>query len=142
MAFSTYLADRILGWVRGTTFPAALSNVFISLHTGNPGDNGVNFDVTTQVTGSANRVGVGSGTFSSPATPGGGGRQITNNNVVQITTNAGVSAGTTQTVTHFGIWNSATGGDFLASGELTSSVAVQNGDTVQFNVGALAIRVI
>jgi hypothetical protein len=68
----------------------------------------------------------------------GGGFQITNNNSVQITTNA---SGTV-TVTHFGIWDAVTGGNFLASGALTSSVDVVSGDTVQFNAGALAIRLV
>ena len=46
------------------------------------------------------------------------------------------------TVTHFGVWDQASGGNFLASGQLTSSVDVELGDTVQFNIGAMAVRVV
>lgn len=140
MAFSQYLADKILTWVKGTTFPTALSNVYISIHTGNPGVNGTSNDVTSTVTGSANRTAVASSAFTAAGNASGGGREITNTGVVQITTNAANAS--IQTITHFGVWDAATSGNFLASGELTSSVGVQAGDTVQFNVGALAIRVV
>lgn len=140
MAFSQYLADRILTWVKGVSFPAALSNVFISIHTANPGVNGTESDATLSVTGTANRTQVPSADFSAAGNASGGGREITNSNVVQITNNA--TNGATVTLTHFGVWDAATGGNFLASGELTTAIGVQAGDTVQFNVGAMAIRVI
>lgn len=140
MAFSQYLADRILTWVKGVAFPTALSNVYISIHTSNPGVNGTENDATQTVTGSSNRTAVASSAFSATGNAAGGGREITNSNVVQITTNA--ANGATQTITHFGVWDAATSGNFLASGELTTPVGVQAGDTVQFNVGAMAIRVI
>lgn len=140
MAFSQYLADRILTWVKGVSFPTALTNVFISIHTANPGVNGTENDATLSVTGTANRTQVPSTDFSAAGNASGGGREITNSNVVQITNNA--TNGATVTLTHFGVWDAATGGNFLASGELTTAIGVQAGDTVQFNVGAMAIRVI
>ncbi len=70
----------------------------------------------------------------------GGGFQITNSGVCQITTSAQNSSGAT--VTHFGIWDAASSGNFLASGSLTTNVDVQLGDTVQFNAAAMAIKVI
>lgn len=138
MAFSQYLADKILVWVKGTTFPAALSTVYVQLHSGDPGTAGTNNVVQSTVTGSANRTSIATSTFSSVTSATGGGFQITNNSSVQITTNASGSA----TVTHFGVWDAVTGGNFLASGTLTSSVDVVNGDTVQFNAGALSIRLV
>lgn len=140
MAFSQYLADRILTWVKGVSFPSALTNVYISIHTGNPGVNGTENDATLSVTGTANRTTVATSAFSAAGNAAGGGREITNSNVVQITTNA--ANGATVTITHFGIWDAVTSGNFLASGELTAPVGVLLGDTVQFNVGAMAIRVI
>lgn len=138
MAFSQYLADKILTWVKGTTFPTALSTVYISLHSGDPGTAGANNNVQATITGSANRTSVTTSTFSTVGAAPGGGFQITNNNAVQITTNAAGSA----TVTYFGVWDAVTGGNFLASGQLTTSVDVVGGDTVQFNAGALAIRLV
>jgi hypothetical protein len=140
MAFSQYLADKVLNWFKNTAFPTALSNVFISIHTGDPGSLGTSSDVTTAVTGSATRASVASSAFTSAANASGGGREITNTGVVQITTSA--TNVSTQTITHFGVWDASTGGNFLASGTLTSPVGVQTGDTVQFNIGAMAIRVV
>jgi hypothetical protein len=138
MAFSQYLADKILVWVKGTTFPTALSTVFVSLHSGDPGTAGTSNNVQSTITGSANRTSVTTSTFSTVGSAPGGGFQITNNNSVQITTNAAAGA----TVTYFGVWDAVTGGNFLASGQLTTSVDVVAGDTVQFNAGALAIRLV
>lgn len=140
MAFSQYLADRVLNWFKASAFPTALSNVYISIHTGDPGASGTSSDVTVAVTGSSSRTAVASSAFTSPGNASGGGREVTNTSVVQITTSATNVA--TQTITHFGVWDAATSGNFLASGVLTSPVGVQTGDTVQFNVGALAIRVL
>lgn len=138
MAFSQYLADKILIWIKGTTFPTALSTVYISLHSSDPGTAGTNGDVQLTVTGSADRTSVTTSTFSSVGSAPGGGFQVTNNNPVQITASATGGA----TITHFGVWDAVTGGNFLASGSLTASVGVVIGDTVQFNAGALAIRLV
>lgn len=138
MAFSQYLANNILTWIKGTTFPAALSNVYISLHSGDPGTAGTANNVQSTITGSANRTAVATSSFGTVGAAGGGGFQITNSASVQITTNASAGA----TVTYFGVWDAVTGGNFLASGALTTSVDVVTGDTVQFNAGALAIRLV
>lgn len=140
MAFSQYLASQILNWVRGNAFATALNNVFVTIHTGDPGTAGTSNDTTSNVTGSANRVSVASGAFSAVGSATGGGFQITNTGTVQLTTNA-VNA-TPVSITHFGLWDAQTGGNFLASGTLTTAVDVQSGDTVQFNIGAMAVRVV
>lgn len=138
MAFSQYLADKILIWVKGTTFPSALSNVYISLHSADPGTAGSNSNVQLTITGSNNRTQVAGSGFSAVGSAPGGGFQITNSAPVQVTTNASGSA----TVTYFGVWDAITGGNFLASGQLVTAVDVVSGDTVQFNGGALAIRLV
>ncbi len=140
MAFSQYLATKILSWVKNSTFPNALSNVYVSVHTADPGTAGTNNDVTASIKGSPTRTAIASTTFSSVSPSSGGGYEITNSIVSQITTSAQNTAGTT--VTHFGIWDAATTGNFLASGTLTTPVDVQQGDTVQFNSGAMAIKVV
>lgn len=139
MAFSQYLATQILSWVKGSAFPTALSNVYVSIHTGDPGTAGTSNDVTATVVG-GNRVAVSSSAFSSVGSAGGGGFQITNTGVVQMTASA-VNV-VTQSLTHFGIWDAASSGNFLASGSLSASVDVATGDTVQFNIGAMAIKVV
>lgn len=140
MAFSQYFATQVLNWVKGSPFPTALSNVYISLHSADPGTAGTNADETNAITNSSNRTTISSSALGAIASATGGGFEITNTGVVQLTTSA---ANTTAiTVTHFGVWDAATGGNFLASGQLTSSVDVELGDTVQFNISAMAIRVV
>ena len=140
MAFSQYLATKVLGFYKNSAFPTALTNVYVSLHTADPGVAGTNNDATASIRGNSTRVAIAATAFSSVGAAGGGGFQITNSGVCQITTSAQNSSGTT--VTHFGVWDSASSGNFLASGSLTTNVDVQLGDTVQFNAGAMAIKVI
>ena len=140
MAFSQYLATKFLSWYKNSSFPTALTNVYVSLHTADPGTAGTNNDSTASIIGNATRVGIAATGFSSVGAAGGGGFQVTNSGVCQITTSAQNSSGVT--VTHFGLWDAATSGNFLASGSLTTNVDVQLGDTVQFNSGAMAIKVI
>ena len=140
MAFSEYLATKVLSFYKNSTFPTALANVYVSLHNGDPGTAGTSNDVTNSIKGSATRVGIAAANFSAVGAASGGGFEITNSNVCQITTSAQNSSGIT--VSFFGVWDAATSGNFLASGTLTTNVDVQLGDTVQFNSGAMAIKVI
>tara|TARA_B100000212_G_scaffold337381_1_gene312134 strand:- start:11073 stop:11495 length:423 start_codon:yes stop_codon:yes gene_type:complete len=140
MAFSQYFATQVLSWVKGSPFPTALTNVYITLHSSDPGDAGSNGDVTSTITGTTNRTQISSAALGSVAGASGGGFEITNTGVVQLTTSANNTSPIT--VTHFGVWDAASGGNFLASGQLTSSVDVEVGDTVQFNIGAMAVRVV
>lgn len=137
MPFSQYLSTAVLDWFKGTSFPAAGSNLFISVHTADPGVSGTSADVTASIRGVAGRVSVSGSSFTAP-TAGGGGFQIQNTNIIQITASA--ANGGTIRVTHFGIWSADSGGNFLCSGALTAGVDVLNGDTVQFNANALTIR--
>tara|TARA_B100001758_G_scaffold97541_1_gene83406 strand:+ start:26317 stop:26739 length:423 start_codon:yes stop_codon:yes gene_type:complete len=140
MAFSQYFATQVLSWVKGAPFPTALSNVYISLHSADPGVSGTNADETAAITNTANRTTIASSALGAVSGASGGGFEITNTGVVQLTTSA--SNSNAITVTHFGVWDAASGGNFLASGQLTSSVDVELGDTVQFNIGAMAVRVV
>ena len=140
MAFSQYFANEILTWIKGSSFPTALSNVYVSIHTGDPGTAGTSNDVTLTVTGSSNRTAISASAFTGVTGASPSGFEIKNTNTVQITTNAQNS--TQQTLTHFGLWDSQTSGNFIASGALTSSVDIQSGDTVQFNGNALGIKVV
>ena len=140
MAFSQYFATQVLSWVKGSPFPTALTNVYVSLHSSDPGTAGTAGDVTSSITNSSNRTGIASSALSAVAGASGGGFEITNSGVVQLTTSANNNAAIT--VTHFGVWDQASGGNFLASGQLTSGADVELGDTVQFNIGAMAVRVV
>lgn len=136
MPFSTYLADNVLLWFKGTTFPTSVTNVYISIHTGNPGSLGTAADVSTDMAGG--RVAVSAADFNNPSLSAldGGGRQISNTQIVSIT----ASALTAGTLTHFGLWDSSSAGNFLGYGTLSSSRSVEIGDQLQFPIGQLIIR--
>ena len=111
MAFSQYFATQVLSWVKGAPFPTALSNVYISLHSADPGVAGTNADETAAITNTANRTTIASSALGAVSGASGGGFEITNTGVVQLTTSANNSNAIT--VTHFGVWDAASGGNFL-----------------------------
>ena len=140
MAFSQYFATQVLNWVKGSAFPTALANVYVSLHSSDPGTAGTSGDVTNTITNSSNRTSISSSALSTVAGASGGGFEVTNTCVVQLTTaenNLTPSNGT-----HCGVWEDARCRNVLASGQLPSAVEVEVGDTFQFNINAMAVRVV
>lgn len=137
MAFASYLSTAVLNWLKGTTFPAAGATLYVTIHTADPGLTGSTGDATATVRGTSGRVSVTATAFTTPSA-GGGGIQMSNTGVIQITANAQNVA--TQRITHFGLWDANSAGNFLCSGQLTTAVDVVLNDTVQFNIGALIIR--
>lgn len=136
---STYLAQQKLNWFRsaaGFTFPATPGTLYISLHTAAPGGNGQTGDVTTALVGG--RVSIAGAGFSAPAaSPAPSlGQRISNTSSLLMS----ASATATATLTHFGIWNAASAGNFLAYGVITPAVTILNGDVVRFNAGQLVIE--
>lgn len=136
MPFSQYFNDAMLGWFKGTTFPSAISTVYLSLHTASPGAAGTSNDVTTSVCGG--RGSIAAANLSAPADSvlSGGGRQISNTTTVTLTNSASAGA----TVTFFGAWDAVSGGNFLGYGTLSTPRIVQVGDVVQFPIGQLILR--
>ena len=88
MAFSQYFATQVLSWVKGSPFPTALTNVYVSLHSSDPGTAGTAGDVTQNITNSSNRTSISSSALSAVVGASGGGFEITNSGVVQLTTSA------------------------------------------------------
>ena len=137
-AFSNYLEDQIIAWAfTGTTFPTALTSVWVSLHTGDPADTGAN-EVTG---GNYARIAVANaGWTKTIASPTAG--------IASATTTAEIvfpaSPATTTwsgTVTHVGIWSASTAGNFLYGGALTASRIVAVGDVFKFLATNLTISV-
>lgn len=145
MPFSNYMATRTLNWLRGVAngattpapgMPSAPTTLYISLHSGNPGVNGTSSDVTTSIATGRGSIASTAWTAPTASTSPASGFQISNASSVTITSSAIGSA----TVTHFGIWDSATGGNFLEYGTLTSQLAVISGDAIAFAIGQLILR--
>lgn len=136
MTASSAIADAILGWVKGSAFPAAPStNIFLSLHGGEPGPTGVANDITVALAGG--RATVPMSSLSGIVDADGGGRETSGGEVITFT-GAALAAGT---ITHVGVWTELTGGTFVAGGLLPFVVPVITGDIVRIPVGRFKLRV-
>jgi hypothetical protein len=129
---SNYLEEAILNWMKGTTFPAAPTNVYIALYTSDPTD----ADSGTEVTGgSYARATFAVGDWSSITQPGGA-ATISNDVAIAFPT----ATDNWGTVTHFGVRSASSGGNLFYHGSLSTPRTILNGDpTPTFASGALVI---
>lgn len=133
MAFSQYIADAVINWLRGTTFPAVPANVYISLHTAAPGKTGAS--ECADATYARIAVATAAGSWDAPSTSGDS----------RITANAGVitfpalTGGVT--ISHVGQWDALSGGNFIRGGALTAPVAFTAGESPNFPIGDLDLAV-
>lgn len=111
-------ANKWLDVIRtgGSTYTAP-ANVYVKLHTGDPGAAGA----SNAAAGSTTRVVV---TQTSPAAG-----SMTINGTLPVWTNGGTS----ETITHISVWNHLTAGDFLYSVALSASKAWATSDTLTLN---------
>ncbi len=129
MAFSSYLADALINWMRGTTFPAVPANLYVSLHTATPAGTGVSecADATYARVAVATAV----GSWDAPSS-GGGGRTTQNTGAITF---PALTGGVT--ISHVGLWDALSGGNFLKAGALTAPVAFTAGEIPTFPAGTL-----
>jgi hypothetical protein len=106
----------------GTTY-TALANVYVQLHTANPGSVG-----TTSVSSVTTRPSI---TFTA-ATTG----VLNSSNTPQWTSWAGTNG---EVVTHISIWDASSAGNFLWSAALSASKTVNTGDTLTLSSASLTI---
>jgi hypothetical protein len=105
------IANKNLDWLRGVS-PGTIAGLYIKQHVGDPG-----------AAGTANPSAVTTRRQATMNAASGG----------QITLNAmsGTYAMTTsETISHFSVWDDPTAGNFLFSGQWTVSRTVVNGDTI------------
>ena len=112
------LIDHILGTGAAYTQP---TNVYVKLHLGAPGE-----DCTANPAVETTRV---IATFNAAAAG------VADNDAIIEWTNVS----TTETYSHFSIWDNLTAGNALMWGALTSSLAVTSGDDARFAVGQLTV---
>lgn len=101
------------------------TSAYVSLHTADPVTTGAN-----ELSG--NGYARQSATFSST-----GSEPTVASNSAIVTFPSATSAW--GTITHFGIWDAVTAGNFRGSGALTTPKTVNSGDTARFSTGALTI---
>ena len=136
---SNFLESALLEHFRGTQMPLP-SNYFIALHTSDPTDEAlVTAEVQTANWPSYVRMSVGSplsSAWTASANEAGGGKQITNANTINFPANNG--AGAVQ-ITHFSVWDAATGGNMWAHAPLTAAKTIDPTDIFSAIPGALRI---
>ena len=114
------LANKVLDGVRNVSF--AVAGTYVKIHTGDPGDGTAN-----AASGSTSRPQV---SFSAAS---GGAIALTG------TQPSWTNGGTSETVTHISVWDSATAGNMLWTAQLASSKAWSTGDTLTLTSCGLSL---
>lgn len=114
MSISNYLEQKYLDMLGGTAFTAPAAT-YLQIHTADPTDAG-----TTATANSGLRQQVTWSAASNPAGTKASAATVTWTNVT-----------TTETYTHWSLWDASSGGNCLWTGALASSAAVTMGDTFQ-----------
>ncbi len=130
MSFSNYLETNLLDQIVGKT-DFTMPTAYVALFIGDPLDSG----------SGGNEVDAGGGVnYSRKATTGGtwnaaASGSIDNASAITFDT----ASGSWGTITHFAIFDASSGVNILASGQLTTSKPIGNGDTPEFAAGAFVI---
>lgn len=127
-------ANVINALLRGVTFPLP-TKTYVSLHTASPGEAGGN-EVTTAAFPAYVRkeAEVGGAIGSGWAAPTDG---VTKN--AKQLTYPGFDGASPVTVTHFAVYDAATGGNMLCYAALTTARTLQSGDVFVFDINALTV---
>lgn len=129
--FSDYLEEALLNHIFGDAAYTPPANVFVALSTSAPSDDGTG---VTEPGDTYARVSTDATDWDAPT----GTAPVAKANGAAITyPTATASWGT---ITHFALYDALTSGNMLASGALTASKAITNGDTPSFAAGALVIK--
>ena len=139
-AMSNYLENKLIDQrFRGQTAPAT-STLYVGLLTSAPSDAGGGTEVSggayarvATASSLANWAGT-QAAGSSTASSGTGGQTSNNAAITFPTPTAGWG-----TVTHFGIYDAASGGNLLFHGALTIAKTINQADTVTFPAASLSV---
>ena len=121
MSISNYAENKILDHVTGEAAWTMPTTVYVKLHTGDPGEAATS-NAATETTRKA--------TSWSAASSG----SIATNATIEWT-----NVSTTETYTHWSLWDNSTGGNALWTGALSASAAVTAGDTFQITSLTLSL---
>jgi hypothetical protein len=134
---STYTKNNILGAVLQATVMPLPTGTYISLHTGDPGANGVNeissgawLSYVRRKAEAAGAMGTG---WTAPTT----GVSANTNQMTYPSQDGSASI----TVTHFAIWDQLAAGNMISSAALTTPRTLLLGDILVFDVGSLTVTV-
>lgn len=119
VGIATAQADAILNLYRATNITAP-SQIFIKLHTADPGAAGATAASAVTTRNQA--------TWSAPSS-----------NAIALSALATWAMTATETITHLSFWDASTAGTFLRSAALSAGVAVVNGSTLQVTTLTVAV---
>lgn len=119
---ATTLANKWLDMLGGTAFTAP-TNTYVKLHTGDPGAAG-----TSNASANTTRVILAWSAASA------GSKSITST----LPSWASWASGS-ETISHMGVWDNLTAGNFLYSFALTTSKAITNGDTLNLTAHSVTL---
>lgn len=129
MSASNFMENTWLDHVFGKTIYTPPNNIFIGLHTSNPGETGSAGEVAT---GSYARASLANNTSNFPAASAG------------VKTTGAVATFATPTagwgdVSYFTLWDSASGGNCLGISNAFTPQTINTGNTVSFAAGAITV---
>lgn len=123
-ALSDYSEKLLLDYLMTTGSATRPTNWYVALYTAAPSDSGGGTEL------SGNGYSRQSVSFDAASSPGG---TTQNSNIVSFT----AAGGNFGTITHLGIFDADTAGNLLWHGALSASKTINDGDTIEFAVGAI-----
>lgn len=114
MSLSNFLEDALLNHIRGTAYTSP-TGLYVKLHTGNPGEDAALLPATEATRKLVTFAVASGGSMAGTGTP-----------VAEWT-----DVSTTETYSHFSVWDAITAGNPLGYGALSSPAAMTAGDTFQ-----------
>jgi hypothetical protein len=121
MSISNYAELKILDHVTGEAAWTMPTTVYVKLHTGDPGEAATSNAATETTRKAASWSAASSGSIATDAT-------------IEWT-----NVSTTETYSHWSLWDASTAGNALWTGALSASAAVTAGDTFQITSLTLSL---
>ena len=119
MSISNYAEVKLLDTLGNTSF--AVTTCYIKLHTGDAGEDGTSAAATEATRKAVSWSAASSGSKASSATL------------------SWTNVSTTETYTHWSMWDASTGGNCLWTGALSASASVTAGDTFEITSLTLSL---
>lgn len=129
MGFSAYLRNKLLDHAYGGGDYTRPATVYVSLHTADPGDTGA----TEASGGGYARLAVTNNATNFPASSAGA--KANGTLLTLFTASGAVSSGSN--MTHVGVWDASSGGNFMGGGALSVAKPIASGDVATVPIGDL-----
>lgn len=121
MSISNYAENKILDHLTGVTSWTMPADVYVQLHTGDPGENGTQNTANNSIRVMANWSSASSGSISITGT------------VYWVGVNSA------ETYSHWSAWDAETAGNCLWTGQFTANVPILVGESFQITSLSLAL---